>query len=367
MIYIATQCFFPTVGGIEATMTSLTDHLAARGQAVRVFADGDAEDAARDQTKPYVISRFAGLQGWRRWRKRAAIAGAMKREAPRGVFADSWKSLDAIPRGPAPVAMFAHGSEYPQAEAGSAAKRARIVAALERADVIIANSEFTAERVKPFLNGRLERIRILLPPIEPQPAPSAEAVAQASALIGGGPVITTLARLEPRKGVDMTLRALPALLRRHPGLVYVIAGGGEDQERLKGLAEELGVTANVRFAGRVSNDVRAALLAATDIFAMPVRREGASVEGFGLSYVEAAWYGAPGLAGREGGAVAAVLDGETGLVCDGADPAAVEAALGRLVDDEPLRQRLGAAAAARARGFVWEIQIADYLALVGEG
>ncbi len=363
MIHIVTQCFFPDVGGIEGVMTGLADHLAAAGHAVRVFADGDAADAAGDGAKPYEIERFSGLKAWRRRRKRSAVARALSRRPARGVFADSWKSLAAIPGGVRPIVMLAHGSEFPRPEALSAAKRARLIAAVARADVILASSDFTAERVRALVPEAADRLRILPPPIEAQAPPSALAVAQARVLIGGGaPVIATLARLEPRKGVDMVLRALPGLSRRHPGLVYVVAGSGEDGPRLKGLAEALGVADRVRFTGRISDDLRAAVLSAADIFAMPVRREGASVEGFGLTYVEAAWYGAPAVAGREGGAATAVLDGETGLLCDGQDAAAVEAALGRLLDDEALRSKLGAAAAARARAFTWEARLADYLA-----
>ena len=367
MIYIATQCFFPDLGGIEGVMTGLADHLAAQGQRVRVFADGDAADAVGDGAKAYPVLRSSGFKPWRRWRKRRAMAAAMRHEVVQGVFADSWKSLAAVPPQLGPIVVLAHGSEYPAADTLSVAKRARLVAALDRADAILVSSDYTAERVRAFLSDRPERLRVLPPPIEAQPEPSAEAIGKARALIGeGGPVVTTLARLEPRKGVDMTLRALPGLLRRHPGLVYAVAGAGADLPRLQAMAVELGVAGQVRFAGRVDDDLRAALLAATDVFCMPVRREGASVEGFGLTFIEAGWYGAPAVAGRDGGAATAVLDGETGLLCDGSDPAAVEAALGRLLEDAALRERLGAAAKTRARGFAWENRVGDYLEALRE-
>ncbi len=137
--------------------------------------------------------------------------------------------------------------------------------------------------------------------------------------IGGRrPVIATVARLEPRKGVDAVIRAMPDVLARHPGCIYAIAGGGEDRERLEQLAADLNVRQAVLFLGRVTSAEKAALLAMADVFAMPVRREGRSVEGFGISYSEAGWFGVPALAGRDGGAGDAVLDGETGLLCDGA-------------------------------------------------
>lgn len=99
-----------------------------------------------------------------------------------------------------------------------------------------------------------------------------------------------------------------------------------------------------------------------DLFAMPARREGDSVEGFGLVYLEAGWFGSPSLAGRDGGAAEAVQDGETGLLCDGAEGRDVTQALARLIDDPVLRASLGAAAAEHARRQVWARRVGEYLA-----
>jgi phosphatidylinositol alpha-1,6-mannosyltransferase len=98
---------------------------------------------------------------------------------------------------------------------------------------------------------------------------------------------------------------------------------------------------------------------------MPARREGASVEGFGIAYLEAAWHGCPSLAGFEGGAEDAVEDGVTGLLCDGADQAAVTAGLAALLADPARRRAMGEAAAARVRqGFLWEQILPRYEALL---
>jgi phosphatidylinositol alpha-1,6-mannosyltransferase len=161
------------------------------------------------------------------------------------------------------------------------------------------------------------------------------------------------------------IRALPDLLSQHPDLVYLVAGGGEDADRLKHLVTELDLTAHVRFLGRVDDDMKAALFERATVFAMPVRREGSSVEGFGISYCEAAWYGVPSLAGSEGGAVDAVHDGLTGLVCDGANTHSVSQALVRLLGDGELRQRLGLAARQRAHGELqWNRAIKAYIGLL---
>src|SRR5262249_13231710 len=157
-----------------------------------------------------------------------------------------------------------------------------------------------------------------------------------SSISGRHPVIATIARLEPRKGVDAVIRALPELRQHHPNCIYAIAGAGEDRARLEELAASLGVRDATVFLGRGSEGLKAALLASCDVFAMPVRREGRSVEGFGISYSEAGWFGVPALAGRDGGAADAVLHGETGLVCDGSNQSEVTRSLLLLLGDEVL-------------------------------
>jgi phosphatidylinositol alpha-1,6-mannosyltransferase len=98
---------------------------------------------------------------------------------------------------------------------------------------------------------------------------------------------------------------------------------------------------------------------------MPVRRVGNSVEGFGISYLEAAWFGVPALGGQDCGAADAVLDHETGLLCDGADQAGVTQALARLLDDEAWRRRLGEKARTRVcRELLWPAVLPRYLAAI---
>jgi phosphatidylinositol alpha-1,6-mannosyltransferase len=251
---------------------------------------------------------------------------------------------------------------------GASPRRAwRLRRAFARVDAIAANSAYTAGLVRPWVpaGGTAPRLGVVPPPIAPQPAPDPELVAALRAR--GGPILLSLSRLEPRKGLDRVIAALPGLAPRHPGIRFLVAGDGPDRARLERLAETTRVVDRVRFLGRVDAGTKAALYAAADLLAMPARREGASVEGFGITYLEAAWYGLPALAGRDGGAADAVAEGETGLLCDGADPAAVEAALGALLDDPVRRRAMGEAAAARVRaGFLWDSVLPRYLALLGE-
>ena len=366
LIVLATQCFGPDVGGIEMLMTGLADHLSLSGFDVEVFADHVRARGIGELSRPYPIHRFGAIRPLRRLMKRRAIARAERNGGIFGLFADSWKSLAAVPATSAPIAVLAHGTEFPLDP--SPEKARRINAALRRARSIVASSHYTAGLVANFMLGVTAEIFVINPPIPPLPEPPREACAEIDAAIAGrGPVIATLARLEPRKGVDAVLRALPALRRRHPRLVYLVAGSGADLARLQALAVQLRIDDCVVFLGQVSDPrIKAALLTRSDLYAMPSRRVGNSVEGFGISYGEAAWFGVPSVAGGDGGAGDAVVDEVTGLICDGGDNQSVLGALTRLLDDEGLRKRLGAAAADLARAkLTWSASLPRYLSAIG--
>jgi phosphatidylinositol alpha-1,6-mannosyltransferase len=360
---IVTQCFGPDVGGVEVLMTGLADALAASGEQIEVFADRAHSSEAFE--RPYPIQRFGLPRPVRRRMKRQAIARAIEATGFTGIFADSWKSVEAIPPTETPIAVLAHGMELPPD--ASPRKARRIASAFARARAIIANSAYTADLARRFVKGAAPQILVAPPPIPAQSEPTSEALAAIDALIAGrGPVLATLARLEPRKGIDAILRALPAVRRAFPQAVYLIAGDGADRRRLSALATTLGVADAATFLGQVDEAHKAALLARADLFVMPTRREGDSVEGYGIAFIEAAFRGKPALAGRAGGAADAVKDGETGLLCNGADDADVLAALLRLLQDEPLRSRLGTAAEARARReLTWSAALPRYLATIG--
>lgn len=357
MIVIVTQCFPPDVGGIEIMVGGYATQLAAAGEAVTVLADRvRGRGLVEPEWPPGVaVRRFGGPRPLRRLLKAIALRALLRQGGVTCVVTDSWKSAALLPaRAGVPVAILAHGNEVlPEASARRRRKRLR---ALLRGSVVAANSEYTAGQVRAVLDGRAAPRVAMVPPALPEPAEPDQAAldwARAEAA-GDGPIIVTVARLEPRKGVDQVIRALPALAARHPGLRYLVAGGGPDRGRLEGLADGLGVAGRVRFLGRVSDTQKSALLEQADLFAMPARQEGGSVEGFGIVYLEAGWFGCPSLAGSAGGSAEVVANGVTGAVCDGADAAAVEASLAALLDDPARLQAMGRAAADRVRAeFLW--------------
>ncbi|MHB8837006.1 MAG: glycosyltransferase family 4 protein [Candidatus Methylomirabilia bacterium] len=163
--------------------------------------------------------------------------------------------------------------------------------------------------------------------------------------LGAAPLLLTVARLVPHKGQDIALRALAKLGGDFPDLRYLVVGEGRDRQRLQTLADELGLTNRVVFAGALSDDEIAEAYATATLYLGLSRIDSeVAAEGFGISFIEAAASGVPAVAGDSGGVRSAVRDGETGLVVPPADVAAVTAAVRLLLTDNDRRKALGAAA-----------------------
>jgi glycosyltransferase involved in cell wall biosynthesis len=146
------------------------------------------------------------------------------------------------------------------------------------------------------------------------------------------PEILYAGRLSPEKGVEELVAAAD-------GLKLVVAGDGPQRARVPGAL------------GFVPHDELQGLYARAAVVACPSRREG-----FGVACLEAMAHGRPVIATDVGGLRDLVVDGETGLVVPPRDPAALRAALDRLLADPALRRRLGSAGRRRAQErFSWDV------------
>jgi phosphatidylinositol alpha-1,6-mannosyltransferase len=185
---------------------------------------------------------------------------------------------------------------------------------------------------------------------------------------GGVRWLLTVARLEPHKGVDMVLRALPAIIARAPDVRYAVAGKGPEREKLKKLAHKIGVADRVRFLGEVSERDLPALYNLASVYVGASRRaERLGVEGFGISLVEASACGLPVVAGRSGGIPDAVRDGETGFLIPPEDPAAIAEVVSRLLGDGALASRVGAAGRRAVESYYnWDRVVRDLRAIEAE-
>jgi glycosyltransferase involved in cell wall biosynthesis len=173
---------------------------------------------------------------------------------------------------------------------------------------------------------------------------------------GPGPVVASVGRFAPEKGFDVLVRAMAELPRAR----LVLFGDGEERANLESLAERLGLSERVHFAGWVSSPWDTSFQ--IDIFAMPSRREG-----FGITAVEAMMSRIPVVASDAGGIPEIVEHERTGLLVPVDDPKALAEAIGRLLDDPQLRERLvDAAETVTSVRYTPEAMAASYEALYSE-
>lgn len=165
-------------------------------------------------------------------------------------------------------------------------------------------------------------------------------------------VIVSVGRLVHRKGQDVLIEAMPAIIKDVPEAHILMIGEGPYRSYLENRVKALGIEERITFIGRIQYADLPRYICVGDLFVMPSRSRlaGLEVEGLGIVYLEASACGLPVIAGDSGGAPDAVLEGETGLVVDGTQKTEVAAAVIELLLDPDRSQAMG------IRGRRWIIQ-----------
>src|SRR4051794_23064845 len=167
------------------------------------------------------------------------------------------------------------------------------------------------------------------------------------------PRLLFVGRLKRYKRIELLLDVLEGV----PGAVLGVAGEGDHREALEAEIARRGLESRVTLHGHVSESAKASLYASAW-----VNLTASSAEGWCLTVMEAATCGTPSAALRVGGLPESIVDGETGLLAG--DGPGLTAAVRRLVEDRELRERMGAAAQARAATFTWERTARETLSLL---
>ncbi len=152
-------------------------------------------------------------------------------------------------------------------------------------------------------------------------------------------IIGVLGRLDPGKGQEVLLRAIPEVVKHHPEILIVIAGdetAGEPGYKvyLEKICKAIGVDQNVKFLP--FTDAVPQLMAALDIFVLP-----SFGETYGLVVIEAMAMEKPVIATNAGGLPEIIIDGKTGLLIEPRNVEAVANAIEKILEDEKLRMSLG--------------------------
>ncbi len=173
-------------------------------------------------------------------------------------------------------------------------------------------------------------------------------------------VLFTGGRLIKRKGVAWFIRSVLGSLPSDT--LYVVAGGGPDEQNIKQAIAETGLEERVVLLGRVSPEQYSVLLNTIDIFVQPNISVPGDMEGFGIAVIEAAACGRPVIASRLEGLKDAIIEGENGLLAEPEDAHAWVAAITKLLQDTTAREALGKKAALYTKEhYHWETISKQYV------
>ncbi|MGD0881627.1 MAG: glycosyltransferase family 4 protein [Acidimicrobiales bacterium] len=249
------------------------------------------------------------------------------------VHAEMWRMV--LPRG---MAEFGHALEH------------RIAPPFYRRSRIVTLSQSSKAEIVERLRLPAERISVTPPGVEPRFAPGGER--------SGVPLVVAVGRLVPVKRFHLLIEALAELKATHPDLRAVIAGEGYERPALEALRREHRAESWIELPGFVDDEALVGLYRSAWVVASSSLREG-----WGMTVTEAGACGTPSVATRIGGHEDAVVDGQSGILVDGA--VELRNALDAVLRDEVLRRRLGTGALEHAARFTWDATARGTLAALG--
>jgi len=363
MFLISTRNFPPEIGGIQNLMEGLSNALLNHGP-VKVFADDYKNSENYDENSKLNIQRISGFKIFRKYRKANLVKDFIKNNETRAIFFDHWKSIENIDRSilkKTKSFCLIHSKEINH-QIGSSLNK-RMQSAMNKADYVIANSEFT----KKFVIGlglKHSSIKVINPGCNYPIKINDEAKNFAKTIYGGSfPKLITISRLDGRKSHKNILMAIKNLLPKFPKLKYISIGDGEEKNNLEKLRDELGLKDKVSFIYKSSEQEKISLLEMSDLFIMPSIIYRKSVEGFGISFIEAASYGKASIGGIFGGEADAIIQDKTGYLCDGNDLNALYEILMKTFKNDNYKI-LGANALQFSKNFSWDKIVKKYIELI---
>jgi len=330
MFLIITRAFPPELGGMQSLMWGLTKEM-SKNFMIKVFADYHENHKEFDNKENFSLERVGGIKFLRKIRKAQLINEFIKENKIQGIIADHWKSLELIKTNKKKFCLI-HGKEINHPKGSSLNKR--LIKVLNNVEKVIANSEYTKNLA---INNGVNRDKVIVinPGVGIVEELNKKSLEKVESLLKiKTPRLITVSRFDKRKNHEKVIMALRNLKQQYPDIVYICIGYGDEEENLKKLVQELDLGSQVMFFKDISNDLKNALIAKSNIFVMPSIIHKTSVEGFGIAYVEAAQYGIPSLGGKDGGASDAISHDKTGLICDGNNLDDIYSSLNSMIENK---------------------------------
>ena len=361
MFLISTRNFPPELGGMQNLMEGLSNALLNHGP-VKVFAESHNEAENYDQNSNLNIERVAGLKIFRKYRKANLVKEFLTSNEVRASFFDHWKSIENIEKNllnKTKSFCLIHSKEINHPVGSSLNKR--VLTALAKADHVIANSKFTKEFA---MKLGVKNVSVINPGCNYPIQINEEAKEFAQNIYGNAsPKLITVSRLDGRKSHQNVMMTVKNLLPKFPNLKYVSVGDGDEGNNLLKLRKYLKLENNVELIFKSTEQEKVALLEQSDVFVMPSVIYKKSVEGFGITYIEAASYGKPSIGGIYGGEGDAIKNGQTGYLCNGNDLKAIYNTLIKILTNDHFKE-LGNNALEFSKGFGWEKIVKKYISLI---
>ena len=355
MYLIVTRSFPPEVGGMQSLMWGLTKEM-SKNFMIKVFADYQENHKEFDQKENFSIERVGGIKFLRKIRKAQLVNEFLKENKVKGIIADHWKSLELIKTDKKKYCLI-HGKEINHPLGSSINKRIKKV--LNETEKVIANSESTKNLA---INSGIDKnkVKVINPGVNTAKELDKKSLEKVESLLKiKSPRLITVSRFDKRKNHEKIIMALRNLKQQYPDIVYICVGHGDEEENLKKLVQELDLSSQVMFFKDISENLKNALVARSNIFVMPSIIYKTSVEGFGISYVEAAQYSIPSLGGKDGGASDAIKHDKTGIICDGNNLEDIYSSLSLMIENKKYIE-LGKNAKEFVSKFQWQKIIEDY-------
>lgn len=362
-LLLVSRNYPPLVGGMERLMLEISRELGRHGGVGLV---GPAGCAAHTPPGVWPIAECE-LQPLPRFLASATVNAVRlaRRLRPDWVLAGSgltgppaWLAAHASG---ARFGVFVHGLDLVVQQP---LYRAAFLPVLRRADLVIANSHYTASLAVATGIAR-QRVRVIHPgTVLPDAASDRAAARHALGVPDDRPLLLTVGRLTGRKGVAQFIEhALPLIGARHPRVEFWVAGasasGGlaadDATEAIAHAAQQVKPIDTVRLLGGVDDAMLSQLYAAADVFVFPVLERAGDVEGFGMAALEAAAHGLPTVAFAVGGVPDAVANGRSGRLIAPKDYAGFADACADLLSGKA--KQLRATARQHAADFSWPRQV----------
>lgn len=369
-IALVSSSYHPYAGGVEEHVRQVARSLVERGHAVEVWTVDRGEHLGSQRVDGIDVrylptplpARTAGAmasfaargplaaaQWWSAHRKFRPDVLHVHCFGPNGVYADRLTRVTGTP-----LLLTGHGETFMDDEnifEKSALLNRSLRGALQRAARVTACSQAALDDLKRRFGLRggvvvFNGVDLSLG------NPSTERVLP--------PVVFAVGRFERMKGFDLLLPVL-ATGKLPPEARLVVAGDGAARSDLVSEVHRRGLESRIMFPGRLSSEEVARWMAEASVVVVPSRREA-----FGIVALEAWRSGTPLVVTSRGGPSEFVRDEVDGLLVDPEDTEALAGAIGRVLTDDELSNRLSKEGLRSVQRFTWYGVADDYLRLVAE-